>query len=67
MKQECDLVQVISCDESVAWMRDVFLELLQSQLQWETDIETALEQCQVNVKLSDECECVKELLVYIIF
>ena len=56
IKKEIDLIQTTSLDESLTWMRDNVVEMLQTQLAWETDIETALQQAGINVRISDECE-----------
>ena len=41
-------------DESVAWVRDIVAQLLLITVKWESEIEKALEDSGVNVKLSDD-------------
>ncbi|XP_052213963.1 forkhead-associated domain-containing protein 1-like isoform X2 [Dreissena polymorpha] len=52
LKDEISLLQSVTCDDSLAWIKEVFIGLLQGELAWETDIENALEKCGVNVKLT---------------
>ena len=52
--QELELVETVSVPESLAWMRDSFRDLLCTVMTWHTEIESALEKCQVNVKISEE-------------
>lgn len=56
LKQEIDLVQVVSCNESIVWIKEAFQDLLQQQMEWESSIEKALAECQINVKISDQCK-----------
>ena len=55
LKQELDLIQVVTLDDDTfTWIKDQFTEILQGQNDWESRIEAALEECGVNVKLSDD-------------
>ena len=54
LKQEIDLVQAVSVGERVDHSKEVALQLLQTMLEWEAQIEAALEECGVNMKLSEE-------------
>ncbi|KAI0210169.1 hypothetical protein LSAT2_005102 [Lamellibrachia satsuma] len=54
LKQELDLLQTVSVCESLDWAKCASLELLQTALAWQADIEAALEQCGVNVKIADD-------------
>ena len=54
LKEEINLLQSLTPEESIAWIKEVFVGLLQGELSWETDIENALEKCGVNVKLSND-------------
>ena len=54
LKQELDLLQTVSVCESLDWAKCASLELLQTALAWQVDIEAALEQCGVNVKIADD-------------
>ena len=56
LKQEVDLIRIISIDEDLVWLKDSILDLLQGEADWENEIEGALEQCGVNVRLSDKGE-----------
>lgn len=44
----------MTVDESMAWLKDFAIGLLQAELAWETDIENALEKCGVNTKLTND-------------
>lgn len=54
LRQEIDLAHTVSLDESVVWMRDAFVALVQVVSAWETEIEKSLEACGINVKISDD-------------
>ena len=54
LKDEISLLQSVTVDESLAWIKDFAVGLLQAELSWETDIENALEQCGVNTKLTND-------------
>ncbi|KAK3104566.1 hypothetical protein FSP39_005088 [Pinctada imbricata] len=54
VKQEVALLQAVSGDESVIWMRDCLINLLNSAMTWEQNIESSLEACGVNIKLSND-------------
>ena len=54
LRQEIDLVHTVTLDESVAWMRDLILTLLQVIVTWEGHIESSLEECGVNIKISED-------------
>ena len=57
VKQETDLIRTISIDEDLVWLKDSILDLLQGETDWENEIEGALEQCGVNVRLLDKGIC----------
>ena len=54
VRQELDLIRTVSIDEDLVWLRESILDLLQGEADWENEIEIALEQCGVNVKLSEK-------------
>ena len=54
LRQELDLVQAVCVDESLEWAKELSLEYLQASLEWEGQIEAALEECGVNTKLSED-------------
>ena len=54
MRQELDLIRTVSIDEDLVWLRESILDLLQGEADWENEIEIALEQCGVNVRLSEK-------------
>ncbi|KAL4221029.1 Forkhead-associated (FHA) phosphopeptide binding domain 1 [Mactra antiquata] len=54
LKEEINLVQSVTVNDTVSWIKDVFIGLLQGELTWETEIENSLEQCGVNVKLTND-------------
>lgn len=54
MKDEINLIQSVTVNDTVSWIKDVAVGILQGELSWETDIESALEQCGVNVKLTND-------------
>ena len=54
MRQELDLIRTVSIDEDLVWLRESILDLLQGEADWENEIEIALEQCGINVRLSDK-------------
>ena len=51
-------MQAVSLDESVAWMRDLVLALLQVMMTWQGHIEGSLEECGINVKISEDGQLV---------
>ncbi|XP_033764191.1 LOW QUALITY PROTEIN: forkhead-associated domain-containing protein 1-like [Pecten maximus] len=54
LKQELDLLNSVVTSDSLVWVRDSLVDLLKSALSWEQAIEASLEQCGVNVKLSND-------------
>ncbi|XP_060586593.1 forkhead-associated domain-containing protein 1-like isoform X3 [Ruditapes philippinarum] len=54
LKEEIGLIQSVSVNDTVAWIKEVAVGLLEGELSWETDIENALEKCGVNVKLTND-------------
>ena len=54
LKDEISLIQSATVDETLSWIKDFALGLLQAELSWETDIENALEKCGVNTKLTND-------------
>ena len=41
-------------DEELVWLKDGILSLLQGEVEWQTEIESALEKCGVNVRLDEK-------------
>jgi len=56
LKEEISLLQSVSVNDTLAWVKDVAVGLLQGELTWETNIEAALEKCGVNLKLTNDGE-----------
>ena len=54
VKQEISLLQSAIVDDSNTWVRDSLVSILSSALSWEQQIESSLEKCGVNVKLSND-------------
>lgn len=54
VKQEISLLQSATTDESNVWIRDSLVNMLNNAMTWESQIESALEKCGVNVKLSSD-------------
>ncbi|XP_048767224.2 forkhead-associated domain-containing protein 1-like isoform X2 [Ostrea edulis] len=54
LKHEMDLLQSVTGDESVLWMRDCLLQLLTHVSTWEKEIETSLQTCGININLSND-------------
>ncbi|ESP04573.1 hypothetical protein LOTGIDRAFT_237318 [Lottia gigantea] len=54
VNQEIDILNSVATDDSFTWMRDVVADILKTVSSWEQSIETSLETCGVNVKLSNE-------------
>ena len=54
MRKEIDLIQTTPVEEAIVWVRDNTVAMLQTVLTWQQDIETALTQAGINVKISDE-------------
>lgn len=54
LKQTVDVIQSLSAESSLLWVRDMVSNILATDLQWEENIEAALEKCGVNCKLSTE-------------
>lgn len=54
LKQELDLLKSVVTTDSLTWVRDAVVDLLTSMWSWEQGIETSLEKCGVNVKLSND-------------
>ncbi|XP_055863353.1 forkhead-associated domain-containing protein 1-like isoform X1 [Biomphalaria glabrata] len=54
LKQEMSIIQSVSTEQNLTWIRDLLHEMISSELDWETRIEQALEHCGVNVKISNE-------------
>uniref|UniRef100_A0A2C9LYZ8 Uncharacterized protein n=1 Tax=Biomphalaria glabrata TaxID=6526 RepID=A0A2C9LYZ8_BIOGL len=54
LKQEMSIIQSVSTEQNLTWIRDLLHEMISSEMDWETRIEQALEHCGVNVKISNE-------------
>ncbi len=54
LKHEVDLISTATLSEDFSWVKDSFVQLLQGETEWENEIESALDQCGVNVRLSDQ-------------
>ncbi|XP_069112463.1 forkhead-associated domain-containing protein 1-like isoform X2 [Argopecten irradians] len=54
LKQELDLLNSVVTSDTLVWVKDSLTDLLKSTLSWEQAIEASLEQCGVNVKLSND-------------
>ncbi|XP_041377667.1 forkhead-associated domain-containing protein 1-like isoform X2 [Gigantopelta aegis] len=54
LNQETSFLQSVMADESLLWIRDMVIDLVKGENQWEEMIEGALEKCGVNVKLSND-------------
>lgn len=54
IKQQIELMQSVSTLEELVWVKDELVTLLSSALSWEQNIETSLDNCGINVKLSND-------------
>nr|KAG5691839.1 hypothetical protein BaRGS_033443 [Batillaria attramentaria] len=54
LKQELSVIESLTSDSSLLWVRDMVTNILATDLEWEENIEAALEKCGVNCKLSTE-------------
>lgn len=54
LKHEMDLLQSVTGEESIVWMRDLLLQLLTNVSTWEKEIETSLQTCGININLSND-------------
>lgn len=54
LKDEISLLQSVSASENVAWIKDLTIDILQGELEWETETENAIEKCGINVKLTND-------------
>lgn len=54
LRQEASVVQSLSADDSLLWVRDIVHSILTTDLGWAQAVEAALEKCGVNIKLSSE-------------
>ncbi|XP_012938501.1 forkhead-associated domain-containing protein 1 [Aplysia californica] len=54
LKQASSVVQSLSTDDQLTWIRDLVVELLDGECGWEQLVEDALETCGVNVKISTD-------------
>lgn len=64
LKEEIGLLQSVVVGDSLVWIKDLFLEILQGELSWQTDIDNALEKCGVNVKLTTDGTSKQIALLY---
>ncbi len=53
LKHEAEQIGAICLEEDLSWLRHSFLSILQGEIDWETEIEGALEKCGVNLRLSE--------------
>lgn len=56
LKQEMSVVQSLTTDEALVWIRDMIVDIFTSELHWQESIDAALEKCGVSAKLSSEGE-----------
>lgn len=57
LKQELSLLQAVTltgAPETLSAMKQSLIDRLQAQINWQQDIEDALEKCGVNVQLSTD-------------
>lgn len=54
LKQELSIIQSVGTEDTLTWIRELLLETLTSELEWELRIEQALEKCGVNLKISTD-------------
>ena len=51
-------------DESIAWIKEAVVGLLQAELSWETEIENSLEKCGVNTKLTNDGKFSRNMICF---
>ena len=56
LKQEFEFLDTVSLDDDVIWLRSALSDLLQVWGAREAAVEESLEQCQINVQISDDGE-----------
>lgn len=49
-----ELLQSVTGEESILWMRDCLVQLLTNVSAWEKEIETSLQTCGININLSND-------------
>jgi hypothetical protein len=54
LKQEVDLITMVSVDEPMSWMKEAVIAFLNVLVKWQSQIEKALEDCGINIKISEE-------------
>ncbi|XP_002730673.2 forkhead-associated domain-containing protein 1-like, partial [Saccoglossus kowalevskii] len=54
IKQELKLLQSVTVDDSLHWIKDAFTNLFNEELTWLQGIEDSLEMCGYNIKSSDQ-------------
>lgn len=54
LKHEMELLQSVTGEESILWMRDCLVQLLTNVSSWEKEIETSLQTCGININLSND-------------
>ncbi|XP_070207721.1 forkhead-associated domain-containing protein 1-like isoform X3 [Littorina saxatilis] len=54
LKQELSVVQSLSSDSALLWIRDMIADVFSADLEWQNGIDAALLKCGVNSKLSTE-------------
>ncbi|XP_067659401.1 forkhead-associated domain-containing protein 1-like [Haliotis asinina] len=54
LQQELTVIQSLSTEDALTWVRDLLVSIVKDEQAWETDVEEALEKCGVNVKLTND-------------
>ena len=54
VKQEIDMIGCLTLDDSITPLKDDLIKIFQLQHKWQCDLEKALEDCGINVKVSDD-------------
>ncbi|XP_046562957.1 forkhead-associated domain-containing protein 1-like [Haliotis rubra] len=54
LQQELTVIQSLSTENALTWVRDLLVSIVKDEQAWETDVEEALEKCGVNVKLTND-------------
>ncbi|XP_046360042.2 forkhead-associated domain-containing protein 1-like isoform X3 [Haliotis rufescens] len=54
LRQELTVIQSLSTEEALLWVRDLLVRVMTDEQTWATDIEEALEKCGANVKLTND-------------
>ncbi|CAH1772597.1 unnamed protein product [Owenia fusiformis] len=54
LKSEVSLLNSVRIDESLQWIKESLLKILEGEIEWQKKIEDALQECGVNTKISDD-------------